>query len=76
MRVAIVGAGISGLVNAYEAMMRGHDVVVLDRADRAGGNIRTIREDGYTVEMYENLLIMAHDDEAEFVTAADARHEF
>jgi len=54
MRVAIVGAGVSGLANAFEAREAGHEVVVFERASRAGGNIRTERVDGYTVEWGPN----------------------
>jgi oxygen-dependent protoporphyrinogen oxidase len=53
-RWAVVGAGISGLANAFELLERGREVVVFDRAPRAGGNIRTEREDGYVVEWGPN----------------------
>ncbi|MFI9511177.1 protoporphyrinogen oxidase [Nocardia sp. NPDC052566] len=44
MRIAIVGGGISGLVAAYRLrMLLGHsaDLIVLDRAPRVGGILRT-----------------------------------
>ena len=41
MRVAVVGAGIAGLTAAWELSRRGHDVVVLDGADRIGGKLHT-----------------------------------
>lgn len=41
MRVAVVGAGIAGLTAAWELGRRGHDVVVLDGADRIGGKLLT-----------------------------------
>jgi oxygen-dependent protoporphyrinogen oxidase len=54
VRVAIVGAGISGLANAFEATEAGHDVAVFEQSPRAGGNIRTEKADGYTVEWGPN----------------------
>ncbi|MBD0671413.1 flavin monoamine oxidase family protein [Streptomyces sp. CBMA156] len=42
-RVAVIGAGIAGLVCAYELQRRGFDVVVYERANRPGGRVRTHR---------------------------------
>ena len=39
-RVVVVGAGPGGLAAAAEAGAAGHDVVVLERADRIGGQLR------------------------------------
>ncbi len=44
MRIAIVGAGVSGLVVAH-LLHRRHDVTVFDAADYAGGHTNTIRVD-------------------------------
>ena len=33
----VVGAGIAGLSTAYELLLRGHDVAVVDRGAIAGG---------------------------------------
>jgi len=38
-RVVVVGAGPAGLAAAAEAAAAGHDVVVLERADRIGGQV-------------------------------------
>ena len=50
MKVAIIGAGISGLAAAYRLQQDGVDAVVLESASRAGGKIMTEREDGFLVE--------------------------
>ena len=41
MRIAIVGAGVSGLVAAH-LLHRTHDVTVFEAGDRAGGHTNTV----------------------------------
>jgi 1-hydroxycarotenoid 3,4-desaturase len=44
--VAVVGAGIAGLVAALELSGRGHEVVVLERAELPGGKLRLVQAGG------------------------------
>ena len=41
--VVVLGAGIAGLVSAYELRKAGYDVTVLEARDRAGGRVWTVR---------------------------------
>jgi len=43
-RVLIAGAGMAGLVAAYELLRAGHDPLVLEARPRAGGRIHTLRQ--------------------------------
>lgn len=43
-RVAIIGAGLAGLVAGYELKRRGHDVVIFEARERPGGRVHTLRE--------------------------------
>jgi protoporphyrinogen/coproporphyrinogen III oxidase len=51
-RVAIVGGGIAGLAvaHAIRAQAPGADLVILERGDHVGGNIRSDLVDGYLCE--------------------------
>jgi monoamine oxidase len=43
-RVLIIGAGLAGLVAAYELRKSGHGVIVLEAQQRPGGRVYTVRE--------------------------------
>jgi protoporphyrinogen/coproporphyrinogen III oxidase len=54
-RVVILGGGIAGLTAAFRRASAG-ETVVLEAGPQAGGSIRTIREDGFTLECGPNTL--------------------
>lgn len=56
-RVAIVGAGISGLTTAVLLKRKGFDVTVFEASESPGGNVQTIRKAGYTIEQGPNSLL-------------------
>lgn len=56
MGPVIIGAGITGLVAAYELMKRGERVVVLE-SNRPGGMIRSLQRGGFTLETGPNVLV-------------------
>jgi oxygen-dependent protoporphyrinogen oxidase len=49
-RVAVIGAGISGLACAYRLHQSGVDVAVLESSDRPGGLVDTVEKDGLLFE--------------------------
>ena len=50
-RVAIIGAGMSGLTAAQNLSKLGHDVTVFEARDRIGGRIWTNRENGIALDL-------------------------
>jgi len=56
-KITVVGAGFSGLTTAYFLTRHGFKVRIIDRSDRAGGLIRTIRTEHGLVETAANGLL-------------------
>ncbi|MGW5053043.1 protoporphyrinogen/coproporphyrinogen oxidase [Actinokineospora sp. NPDC004072] len=48
--VAVVGAGIAGLVVAHRLRSAGRQVHVFESADDVGGRMRSLRRDGYLID--------------------------
>lgn len=42
-KVVVVGAGLAGLAAAYDLLEAGADVTVIEKSERAGGRVKTIR---------------------------------
>jgi len=56
-RVAIIGAGITGLTAAFYLRRKGIEVTVYESSGRAGGVIRSLRRDGYLAEFGPNTIL-------------------
>jgi thioredoxin reductase len=55
-RVVVIGAGPAGLAAAREAELHGHEVVVFEREDEIGGQIRVARDAPGQAEIAETLV--------------------
>ncbi|AOZ73552.1 protoporphyrinogen oxidase [Boudabousia tangfeifanii] len=76
MPVVIIGGGITGLSVAAGLARRGKPFVILEAADRLGGQIRTIKRQGYTFEVGPNTGTVSTPEVAElFEFASSARLE-
>lgn len=70
--VIIIGAGIAGLVAAYELSLAGHDITLLEARNRNGGRVYTLRtnfDDGQFAEAGASRIPSNHD-----LTLAYAEH--
>lgn len=56
--IAVVGAGVGGLAASIHLTAAGHDVVVLERLDRAGGKLAERTAAGFTWETGPSLLTL------------------
>jgi len=52
--VLVIGGGISGLATAWWLQGRGHDVALIEAAQRPGGTIGSVRRDGCLIETGPN----------------------
>ncbi|MCK9410908.1 MAG: protoporphyrinogen oxidase [Prolixibacteraceae bacterium] len=58
--VVIIGAGLTGLTTAFHLQKRGLDFVVLEQANRAGGVIHSVSENGFLYEEGPNSGVISN----------------
>lgn len=63
--VIIIGAGLTGLTTAFYLKKKGINVIILEKNDRAGGVIQTIKEDGFVFETGPNTGVLGNPEVAE-----------
>src|SRR5687768_15535 len=55
--IGIIGGGISGLVAAFLLKKKGFNVELFEKSAAVGGNIQTIKRDGFLIEQGPNSLL-------------------
>ncbi len=56
-KICIIGGGISGLVAAFLLKKKGFDVTLFEKSERVGGNIQSVKIDGFLIEYAPNSLL-------------------
>jgi len=58
--IYIIGAGISGLIAAYELEKEGYNPTIIEQTDEVGGRVKTINEKGYALDFGFQVLLSAY----------------
>jgi len=66
-KIAVVGAGITGLVTAWKLQSLGVEVEIFERKAEPGGAIKTVQADEWQVEYGPNTLLLKDRKVAEFL---------
>ena len=67
--IAIIGAGLTGLTTAFWLTRAGKKIHIIERQDRAGGQIRTFQENGFVYESGPNTGVVSYPEVAELFAA-------
>lgn len=66
-KVAIIGAGLTGLTTAFYLKKAGVDFIILEKADRAGGVIETKHKNGFVMESGPNTGVLGNPEAVELL---------
>jgi len=58
--IYIIGAGVSGLIAAYELEQAGYRPVIIEQSDEVGGRVKTLKEKGYALDLGFQVLLSAY----------------
>lgn len=59
MKIAVIGAGVTGLATAYGALRAGFEPLLLEAGPRVGGVLESFSKDGFLVDFGANSLRVA-----------------
>ena len=58
--IYIIGAGVSGLIAAYELEQEGFQPIIIEQTGEVGGRVKTIYEKGYAMDIGFQVLLSAY----------------
>lgn len=66
-KIAVIGAGLTGLTAAYYLKKQGHNVTVLEKGNKPGGVIQTHTENGFIYESGPNTGVLGNPEAVELL---------
>ncbi|MDB5971508.1 MAG: hypothetical protein JWQ90_3958 [Hydrocarboniphaga sp.] len=72
-RVIVVGAGLSGLAAAFTLQQAGFKVLVLERLNRPGGRVQTVRKQAYVIDTGPDAMTLGYREYLSLIDALDLR---
>ena len=67
--IAIIGAGLTGLTTGFWLTRAGKQIQIIEKQDRAGGQIRTFQANGFIYESGPNTGVVSYPEVAELFAA-------
>lgn len=58
--IYIIGAGVSGLIAAYELEQQGYHPIIIEKTDAVGGRVKTITKNGQALDLGFQVLLSAY----------------
>ena len=59
-QIYIIGAGVSGLIAAYELEKEGFEPTIIEQTNDVGGRVKTLNEKGYALDIGFQVLLSAY----------------
>ena len=66
-KVAIIGAGLTGLTTAYYLKKKGVDFCVFEQSNKVGGVIQSVEKDGFLYENGPSTGVLGHPEAADLI---------
>ena len=58
--IYIVGAGVSGLIAAYELEKEGYKPTIVEKTSEVGGRVKTLSMNGFSLDLGFQVLLSAY----------------
>ncbi|WP_419183712.1 phytoene desaturase family protein, partial [Staphylococcus aureus] len=58
MKIAVIGAGVTGLAAAARIASQGHEVIIFEKNNNVGGRMNQLKKDGFTFDMGPTIVMM------------------